>query len=84
MYTQIIHVDLEPSLGDHVGEDVVHECLKGRGGVAEAKEHYGGFVESKRGDEGCFPLVLLPDTNIVIAPSDIKLGEQRRVFHVID
>ena len=84
MYPQVIHVDLEPLFGNHVGEDVVHERLKGRRGIAEAKEHHGGFIESERGDECCFPLVFLPDTNVVIAPSDIKLGEQCRVFHIID
>ena len=84
MYPQVVHVDLEPSLGDHVGEDVVHERLKGRRGIAEAKEHYGRFIESERSDECCFPLVFLPDTNVVIAPSDVKLGEQCRVFHIVD
>ena len=84
MYSQVVHIDLEPSLGDHVGEDVIHECLKGWRGITEAKEHYGGFVESERGDECSLPLVFLPDANIVVAPPDIKLGEQRRVFHIID
>ena len=84
VYPQIVHIDLEPSLGDHVGKDVVHERLKCRRGVAEAKEHYGGFIESERGDECCLPLVFLPDTDVVIAPSDIKLGEQCGVFHIID
>ena len=84
MYPQIIHVNLEPSLGDHVGKDVIHERLKGRRGIAEAKEHHGRFVESERGDECCFPLILLPDANVVIAPSDIKLGEQCGVFHIIN
>ena len=63
---------------------MVHERLKGRRGVAEAKEHYRGFVESERGDEGSFPLIFFPDMDVVIAPSDIKLGEQSGVFHVID
>ena len=84
MYPQVVHVDLEPSLGNHVGEDVVHERLKGRRGIAKAKEHHGGFVESERGNECCLPLVFLLDTNVVIAPPDIKLGEQCRVFHVIN
>ena len=84
MYPQVVHVDLEPSLSDHVGEDMVHECLKGRRGITEAKEHYGGFIESERGDERCLPLVFLSNTNVVITPSDIKLGEQRGVFHIID
>ena len=84
MYSQVIHVDLEPALGNHVGEDVIHERLKGRRGIAKAKEHYGGFIESKRGDECSLPLVFLPDMNVVIAPSDIKLSEQCGVFHIID
>ena len=84
MYPQVIHIDLEPSLGDHVGEDVIHERLKGRRGIAETKEHYGGLVESERGDECSFPLVFLPDTNVVIAPPNVKFGEQCRVLHVID
>ena len=84
MYPQIVHIDLEPSLGNHVSKDMIHERLKGRRGITETKEHYGGFEETKRGDECCFPLVFLLDTNVVIAPSDIKLGEQRRVFHIID
>ena len=84
MYPQVVHVDLEPSLSNHVGEDVIHECLKGWRGIAEAKEHHGGFVESERSDECCLPLVFLPDTNVVIAPSDIKLGKQCGVFHIVD
>ena len=84
MYPQVVHIDLEPSFGDHVSEDVIHERLKGRRGIAEAKEHHSGFIESERGDERCLPLVFLSNTNVVIAPSDIKLGEQSRVFHIID
>ena len=84
MYPQVVHVDLEPSLSDHVSKDVIHEHLKGRRGIAETEEHHSGFVESKRGDECCLPLVLLPDTNVVVTPPDIKLGEQCGVFHIID
>ena len=84
MYPQVIHIDLEPTLGDHVSKDMVHECLKGRRGIAETKEHHSGFVKSERGDECCFPLVFLPDTNVIIAPPDIKLGEQCRVLHSIN
>ena len=57
MYPQVIHIDLEPSFGDHVSEDMVHERLKGWGSVAKAKEHYGGFKETKRCDEHRFPFV---------------------------
>ena len=84
MYPQVVHVDFEPTFGDHVSEDVVHERLKHRRGIAKAKEHHGGFIESERGNECCLPLVFFPDTNVVIAPLDIELGEQHRVFHIID
>ena len=75
MYPQVVHIDLEPLLGDHISEDVIHECLKSRRSITEAKEHYSGFKEAERSDECCFPLVFFPNANIVIAPSNIKLSE---------
>ena len=84
MYPRVVHIDLEPSLSDHVSEDMIHECLKSRRGIAETKEHYGGFKEAERSDECCFPLVFLPNANVVIAPSNIKFGEQCGVLHIID
>ena len=84
MYPQVVHIDLEPSLSDHVSEDMIHECLKSRRGIAETKEHYSGFEEAERSDECCFPLVFLPNANVVIAPSNVKLGEQCGVLHIID
>ena len=84
MYSQVIHIDFEPSLSDHVGEDMIHECLKSGRSVTEPKKHYGGFEEAKRGDEHCFPLIFLSDANVVITPSNIEFGEQCRVLHVID
>ena len=84
MDPQVIHIDFEPSFSDHVSKDMIHEHLKSRRSVAEAKEHYGGFKEAERGDEHRFPLVFLLDADVVIAPSNIKLGEQCRVLHIIN
>ena len=84
MYSQVVHIDLEPSFCDHIGENMVHERLKSRRGVTEPKEHYGGFKEAERSDERCFPLVFLLDANVVVAPMNIKLGEQCRVLHIVD
>ena len=72
---EIIHVDYEPSFGNHVAEGVVHESLEGSGGVGEAEEHYGGFEESFVGDEGCLPLMTVFDSYIVILPPYVELGE---------
>ena len=84
MYPQVIHIDLEPSLSDHVSEDMIHERLKSWRGVAETKKHYSGFKEAKGSDECHFPLVFLLNANVIIAPLNIKLGEQCGVLHIID
>ena len=75
MDPQVVHIDLEPPFGNHIGENMIHEHLKSRRGIAESKKHYGGFEEAERGDERCFPLVFLPDANVVITPSNIKFSE---------
>ena len=75
MNAQVVHVDLEPMFSNHISKDVVHECLKGWWSVTEAKEHDHGFEETERGDKCCFPLILFSDTDVVITPSDIELGE---------
>ena len=84
MYPQVVHIHLEPSLGDHVCEDMIHECLKSQRSITEAKEHYSGFKEAERSDECCFPLVFLLNANVVITPLNIKLGEQCGVLHIVD
>ena len=84
MYPQVVHIDLEPSLGDHISKDMVHERLKSQRSVTKAKEHYGGFKEAERSDECRFPLVFLSNANVVIAPSNIKLCEQCGVLHIVD
>ena len=72
---EIIHIDDEPSFGNHVAEGVVHESLKGSGGVGESEEHYCGFEKPLMGDEGGFPLVTVFDPYIVVSPPDVELGK---------
>ena len=72
---EIIHIDDEPSFGNHVTERVVHEPLEGGGGVGKPKEHDSGFEESFMGDEGRFPLVAIFDSYIVVSPSNVELSE---------
>ena len=81
---KIIHVDLKPSLGNHIGKDVVHECLECGWGIAEPGEHDCGFKESERRDERSLPLVCFPNSDVVVPPTDVKLGEQGGIFHVVD
>ena len=84
MYPQVVHIDFELSLGNHVSKDMIHERLKCRRSITETKEHYGGFKEAEKSDECRFPLVFLPNANVVITPSNIKLGEQCGVLHIIN
>ena len=44
----------------------------------------GGFEQPKGGDECRFPLIFFPKLNVVIPPSDVELGEERRVLHIIN
>ena len=81
---KIVHVDFQPLLFQHVGEDVIHECLKCGGSIAESEEHDGGFKESHGGNESGFPLILLSDVNVVISPTDVELGEQGGFLHVVN
>ena len=84
MNAEIIHVDFKPLFHNHVSEDVVYKCLKHWWGVAETKEHDSGFEEAKGGDKCGFPLILFANMDVVISPSNIKLGEQSGVLHVIN
>ena len=72
---EVIHIDNEPSFGDHVAEGVVHKALEGGGGIGEAEEHDGGFKESLVSDEGRLPLMTVLDSYVVIPPSYVELSE---------
>ena len=72
---KIVHVDNEPSFCNHIVKEVIHELLKGGGGIGKTKEHYGQFKESFMSDKSGLPLVPVFDMDIVIPPTDIELGE---------
>ena len=63
---------------------MVHEGLEGGRSIAESEEHDSGFKESHGHNKGSFPLISLPDVNVVIFPLDVKLGEQGGLLHVIN
>ena len=81
---EVIHVYDEPSLCNHIPEGIGHKLLKGGGRIGHAEEHDSGFIKSSVGDEGGFPLVTFLDSDIVISPSHIKLGEDLGVFKFVD
>ena len=81
---QIVHIDLEPFLSDHVGKDVVDEGLERQRSIAETEKHDCGFIEAESSNECSLPLIFFADMNVVITPSDIEFGEEGGVFHVIN
>ena len=80
---EVVHVDDKPSFSNHVLEQVTHESLECSGGVAEAKEHDHWFKESFVGDEGYLPLMTIFYTDVVVTPTNIKLGEVSGIFELI-
>ena len=63
---------------------MVHESLESWESIAESKEHDGGFEEFHGGDKSSFPLIFLPDTNVVVSPTNVKFSEQGRFLHIIN
>ena len=81
---EVIHVDDKPSLGDHISEGVVHESLECSRGVVKTEEHDCGFKELLVGDESHLPLVSIFDANIVVSPSNVKLGKVPGIFEFVN
>ena len=61
---------------DEVVEQVVHHGLKGRRAVGKSEIHHQWFVESAVCPESSFPFIAFLDSDIVVSPSDIELGEE--------
>ena len=80
---EIIHVDNEPSFGNHIPEGVVHETLERGRGVGESKEHHRGFEEPSVGDEGGLPLVSVLDPYVIVPPSDVELGKDLSISQFV-
>ena len=80
---EVVHVDNEPSLSDHVSEGVIHESLECGGGVTKTKEHDGRFEESFMDDEGCLPLVTVLDADVVVSPLNIEFDEVASIFQLV-
>ena len=84
MNEEIIHVNDKPSFCNHVMKGVIHEVLESGRGIGETKEHHGWFIEFLMCDKGSFPLMPIFDSDIIVSPSNIKLGEDFRPLEFID
>src|SRR5260221_6161351 len=68
----VVHIKVEVSLPDFFFKFIIYHCLEGAGGIRQPKEHDGWFEETITGFEGGLPLVAFFDTDVVVAPTDIK------------
>jgi hypothetical protein len=57
-------------------ENGIHHHLECCGGVSETEEHHGGFKESLWGEEGSLPLISWLNSDVIVPPADIELGEE--------
>ncbi len=71
----VVKVDHDLSFGNKIAEDVVHHLLEHCGQIGESKEHNGGFEEAPIGMEGHLLFVSFPDSDVVVSPMNVELGE---------
>ena len=71
----IIEINNDVSFINEVVKNVWHDGLECGRCVTKAESHDEGFEEAKFGFKCCFPFVAFADTDIVIAPVDIKFRE---------
>ncbi|KIJ60822.1 hypothetical protein HYDPIDRAFT_97867, partial [Hydnomerulius pinastri MD-312] len=64
-------------------EDVIHHRLERCWGVGKAEEHDRRFEEPAVSPEGGLPFVSFFDTDIVVSPAYVKLGEDFGVFEFV-
>ena len=84
MDAEVVHIDFKPMFSNHISKDVVHKRLERGWGIAEPKEHNCGFKESERSDKRSLPLIRFLNSDVVIPPTDVKLGGQGGILHVVD
>ena len=71
MYQDIIHVNGDVALVDEFSKYEIHHGLEGGQHIHETKEHDHGFKKAPVGLEGCFPLITITNSDIIITPMDI-------------
>ena len=81
---KVIHIDHEPSFGNHVMKGAIHKSLECCWGVDKAKEHDSWFKKAFMGDKDGFPLVAIFDADVVIPLLDIKFSKEFGVFELVD
>ena len=80
---EVIYVDDEPSISNHISKEVIHKSLECGRRVTETKEHDSWFKESFVSNEGRFSSMSILDMNIVIPSMNVEFGEVMSVFQLV-
>jgi hypothetical protein len=65
-------------------QDLIHHSLEGGWTIGETKVHHQQLKEASICVEGSLPLVAIPDTDIIVSPVHIELGEIVCTLEVMD
>ena len=79
----VIKVD-DNKLVHDILEDVIDKVLEAGGRIHETETHDEGLEKTLGRGEGGFPFIPLPDPDVVVTPSDVKLGEDAGSFELVD
>jgi hypothetical protein len=71
----VVQIDCNFAFSNQICEYGVHQHLECGGRVGEPKEHDARFKETLVSNEGCLPFIAFFDLDVVVAPTNIKLGE---------
>jgi hypothetical protein len=80
----ITEIDCHFSFSNQICKDSIHQCLECGGRVGEPEEHDTRFKKTLISDKGCLPFIAFFDLDIVIAPTNIKLGKDLCIPKLVD
>jgi hypothetical protein len=80
----VIQVDTDHTFGNEILENVIHHGLESGWTVSETEKHHQRFEKSSVGVECGLPLITFLDSDIVVTPMDIELGEVACASKTID
>ena len=80
----IVHVNCHAPICYKVSEYCVHHGLEGSWRVSKPKKHDRQFEQSFIGHEHYLSLVSVFDSNVVVAPLDIKFCKQGAPLQLVD
>jgi hypothetical protein len=75
----VIEIDCNFAFSNQICKDGIHQCLECGRRIGEPKEHDAWFEKTLVRDEGCLLFIAFFNPDIMVAPMNIKLGEDFRI-----